>query len=722
MARFMDKRASGSKRQTHRNFSLEVQPPSPEEPGSVTRPRTNRILSDEDEAEVARWLDRWLDHGFPLENQKKVSAFARYFMHLANHPNKDVGVGDEFYENLFRRNRTVKDRVQAARKAYRSAKLKNEGREAKEERLSRFPQFLRDLQWVLQVPSEHFYVFGDTGFVTAISSEHQGLCIEASTRDDADYRRMTSAIVCASRENRFLSPYLISKTSTVNQERKVYKDVSTSFAAKPWANAEFFLDWIECVFEKETKPPRNQGANPAARLLLVDGIRYGITPEIFMSCFNKGIYLVCIPHKGSAFFNPLECGVFSRMHKIYAEGVATRYRQAKSPFILNPQEVVNFIVQSLDRNLLRGQLDKAWKKSHLYSRDEEALRRYVKGIPATPAPVTPVKARTRSATRQEVVQNQQMSPPRSSRQPDETPHNCWSPTDSGRTPDETPGRQRPSKSRNRPSSVNGSKRDPRNAPSSPSPLSPSRAHRFSRNSEISERQTIEISDDGISEGDEFDDEGFDNTASENESSHDGDSVKAASRPKKVVPTSRDRPPPHQRPSPVAPSYMSGALVQPSDWSQNDARPAALSVELNSHASLQPNVHGSRPRDNQSADSDVLTNDTDNTWTGGGLQKAYKMQIRALSDPQTPESQRRAYEQKLLALAPILSVFAPGTITALQALAKTCSARSQSHSASPQPLTPQTTKTARVRKRKSDNRRGHPRTDRGPRQMNNHHRF
>lgn len=262
MARFKDKRASGSRGQLHRNFSPGVQPPSPEEPGSTKRPRINRILSDEDEAEVAQWLDRWLDHGFPLENQKKVSAFARYFMYLANHPNKDVGVGDEFYENLFRRNRTVKDRVQAARKAYKSAKLKNEGREAKEERLSKFPQFLRDLQWVLRVPSENFYVFGDTGFVTAISSEHQGLCIEASTRDDADYRRMTSAIVCANRENRFLSPYLISKTSAVNQEPKVYKNVSTSFAAKPWANAEFFLDWIDCVFEKETERARSQGADP----------------------------------------------------------------------------------------------------------------------------------------------------------------------------------------------------------------------------------------------------------------------------------------------------------------------------------------------------------------------------------------------------------------------------------------------------------------------------
>ncbi|KAJ5896979.1 uncharacterized protein N7473_006378 [Penicillium subrubescens] len=716
MARFKDKRAPGSKSQFHRNLSPEVQPPSPEGPGSATRPRINRILSDEDEAEVAQWLNRWLDHGFPLENQKQVSAFVRYFMHITNHPNKDVGVGDEFYESLFKRNGTVKDRVYAARQACKSAKLKNEDKKAKEERLSRFPAFLRHRQQVLEVQFKHIYVFGDTGFVTAISSEHQGLCIEASTRDDGDHRRITSAVICASYDNRFLSPYLISKTGTVNRNRMVYKTVSTSFAVKPWANTEFFLDWIDFVFEEETKPPRFRGHDAPARLLLVDGVRYGITPEIFMSCWKKDIYLLCIPHKGSTFFNPLECGVFSKMHKVYADDVVTRYREEKKAFVQTPEDMTSFILRLLDRDLLKGRLGKAWVKSHLYSEDEVALRKYVKGIPATPAPVSPAKTRTRSVAQHQVVQDQPMSPPRSSRQAEETRHTRGSTTDSGSTSDETPERQRPSKSSNRPSSMNGPRREPRNAPSSQSLASPSRAHGYTRNSEIPEQQSVETSDEDMSEEDDSDYEDFGNTASENEFPHDEDSVQAASPRNNVTSTSRESPLSHQRPSPVTSCYMSGEVAQ------NDARPVALSVEINSRASLQPNVDAYRPRDNQSADTDRLTDNTDNTWTGEGLQKAYKMQIRALSDPKTPQSQRRAYEQKLLALAPILTGFAPGTITALQALTKTCSTKSQSHSASPRPLTPQTNKKARVRKRKSDNQSGHLRTDRGPRQMNSRNQF
>lgn len=672
--------------------------------GSATRP--NRILSDEDEATVAEWIVRWLDHGFPLENQKQVSAFARYFMHIVNHPNKDVGVADEFYENLFRRNRAIKDRVHAARKAYKSAKLKNEGREAKEERLARFPAFLNKLQWGLKIPSEHLYVFGDTGFVTAISSEHQGLCIEASTRDDGNYRKMTSVIICGSDDYRFLSPYLISKTSAVNQQRMVYRDVSTSFAAKPWANAEFFLDWIECVFEKETKPMRSKGPGAPKRLLLVDGIRYGITPEIFMSCWNKGVYLVCIPHKGSPFFNPLECGVFSKMHKVYADEAASKYREAKAPFILGPRHVTDFILHLLDRNLLKGQLERAWKKSHLHSRDKEALRKHVKGIPATPAPVTPVKARTRSAARQQAIQNQPISPPRSSQRPEESRHARESTSDPSSTSEneyETPERQRPSGARNRPPPGNSLTRDAAIVKEHPSPKLPHRGHCIPR--------PIEISDDESSV----------HTASNSVPSNGENSDEEASIRDEATPIFRASSPSRQRNISVSSFYgMSGALLEPHNQSSTRTRPIVPSVEIiDSHTPVRTDHDGPRPRDNHCAQSDEMADTTDNPWTGAGLESAYRMQIRALSDPQTPESQRRAYEHKLLALAPIFSGFAPGTVNALQALAKASSTKAPAQPNSSRPLTPQTSQRARVRKEKFNKRRRHPRNDTGPRQGTNH---
>jgi hypothetical protein len=210
-------------------------------------------------------------------------------------------------------------------------------------------------------------------------------------------------------------------------------------------------------------------------------------------------------------------------------------------------------------------------------------------------------------------------------------------------------------------------------------------------------------------------------ASDNESSYDESSTKAASSRKKTAPILRGIPPSRQKPSTVAPFYgMSGALLQAPNQSQDGARMTASSVEIiNPHASLRPNLDDFWPRDDQSADRDEVTNNNGNTWTGEGLERAYRMQIQALSDPQTPESQRRTYEQKLLALAPILSGFVPGAINALQALAKTCSAKIQGQSISSRPLTPQMTKTARVRKGRSDKRRKHPQMDRGPRQMTNH---
>ncbi|CEJ61194.1 hypothetical protein PMG11_09732 [Penicillium brasilianum] len=713
MAKSMGKRASRKEAQTHQDVGPAIRLSNTDEASSATRPGINRILSDEDEATVAEWIVRWLDHGFPLENRKQVSAFARYFMHIVNHPNKDVGVSDEFYESLFRRNRAIKDRVHAAREAYKSAKLKKEDREAKEQRLSRFPAFLRDLQWGLEIPSAHLYVFGDTGFVTAISSEHQGLYIDASTRDDDDYRRMTSAIICASHDNRFLSPYLISKTSAVNQQPNMYKNVSTSFAAKPWANAEFFLDWIKCVFEKETKPARVKGPNGQARLLLVDGIRYGITPEIFMSCWNKGIYLVCIPHKGSSFFNPLECGVFSKMHKVYADEAATRYREEKVPFIIDPRDVTDFILRLLDRNLLKGQLSRGWTKSHLYSRDEDSLSKHVKGIPATPAPVTPVKARTRSATRKQ-VQGQPMSPPQSSKQPEDGRRARGSTTESLSTSEseyEPPEPGRPLGYHNRLTPGNSLTSGAGLATSDLSPQSLLRSQRIPR-----PPQMIQISED----------ESSDHAASNSLPSNDEDSdVEGSdhetSTREEAAPILRASPPSRRGPESVSPFYgMSGALMQPPNRSANCTRPLPSSVEiLNCRTPLRADRGGYRPRDKQCAETDDMADNTDNTWTGAGIEEAYRMQVRALSDPQTPESQKRTYEQKLLALAPILSVFAPRTINALRELVKARSTRFSAPSTSSRPLTPQTFKRTKVRKEKSSKQRRHPRMRKEPRQTATH---
>lgn len=712
MATVKKKGAYGGKSRTSRNDRPASQPPNLDEAtGSASRPAINRILSDEDEGEVAEWIDRWLDHGFLLDNQKQVSAFARYFMKIANHPSKDVGVSDEFYDGLFRRVPSVKRRVQAARKACKSAKLKNEGREAKEERLARFPAFLRDLQWVLEIPSQHHYVFGDTGFMTAINSEHQDLCIEASTRDEPEYRRMTSAIVCACHDGRFLSPYLISKTTAVNQNRMVYKNVSTSFAAKPWANAEFFLDWIERVFEKETKSIRVRGLDAPARLLLVDGIRYGITPAIFMSCWNKGIYLVCIPPKGSSFFNPLECGVFSEMHKIYADEAAAKYRNEKSPFIFSPEDVTDFMLRHLHRNLLKINLDNAWTKSHLYSRDEQSLRKYVKGTPATPAPATPAKARLRPNNQPQVVRGEPMSPPRSSQQPEETRQARRSQTSSvnrSERADEAPQRARPSVSHNRSPTAEGLRNGPGLTRSSAVPVSLSRARRTSqvpRSNDIT------------------DDENHHHVASVNRSSHDEDFDEGASPREQIAPISQVSTPCQRSRSESTFYGMSGALLETPNRQQHCSRPPAPSVEIiTTRTSLPGNQDRPGPEGNRSSDSDDALGTTDNTWTGPDLENAYKMQILALSDPKTPDSDRKRYEQKLLALAPILSGFAPDTVNALQALAKACSAKIQGQAAPSRPLTPQTRKKMKVCKTNSSKQHRPPPAPRGPRRMATHRFF
>ena len=369
---------------------------------------------------VAEWVTRWLDHGFYLENQKKISAFVRHYMHMINHPNKDVGVSDSFYGRLSPRSRELSNRVEQACKIWKEQiKLKNENKTAKEDRLAKFPALLRGLERTLDVSPDRVFVFGDTGFLTVMSLENQNLRVEASARNEGDHRRIASAIICASNDGQYLSPYLVSKTEAVNKTPAHVSKAFVSFAAKPWVNTEFFNDWLEKVFEPETKRLAGNKRERLARLLLVDGQLYDITPSTFMNCWSKGIYLVCIPHKGSPFFNPLECTVFSKMHEIYATEMAEKFRKASGMLTVSYRFVANSLVEQLQRQLLRGALKAGWRKSHLYTSDHDVLRKHVRRIPATPAPVTPIKTRARTLAQSQLDQAVPISPPQSTQQPSE---------------------------------------------------------------------------------------------------------------------------------------------------------------------------------------------------------------------------------------------------------------------------------------------------------------
>ncbi|EPS29358.1 hypothetical protein PDE_04307 [Penicillium oxalicum 114-2] len=384
----------------------------PNAPALTLRSTNNRVLSDEDVIAVAEWVTRWLDHGFYLENQKKISAFVRHYMHMINHPNKDVGVSDSFYGRLSPRSRELSNRVEQACKIWKEQiKLKNENKTAKEDRLAKFPALLRGLERTLDVSPDRVFVFGDTGFLTVMSLENQNLRVEASARNEGDHRRIASAIICASNDGQYLSPYLVSKTEAVNKKPAHVSKAFVSFAAKPWVNTEFFNDWLEKVFEPETKRLAGNKRERLARLLLVDGQLYDITPSTFMNCWSKGIYLVCIPHKGSPFFNPLECTVFSKMHEIYATEMAEKFRKASGMLTVSYRFVANSLVEQLQRQLLRGALKAGWRKSHLYISDHDALRKHVRRIPATPAPVTPIKTRARTLAQSQLDQAVPISPP-----------------------------------------------------------------------------------------------------------------------------------------------------------------------------------------------------------------------------------------------------------------------------------------------------------------------
>ncbi|KAI2788014.1 hypothetical protein POX_f08397 [Penicillium oxalicum] len=399
-----------------------------------------------------------------------------------------------------------------------------------------------------------------------------------------------------------------------------------------------------------------------------------------MNCWSKGIYLVCIPHKGSPFFNPLECTVFSKMHEIYATEMAEKFRKASGMLTVSYRFVANSLVEQLQRQLLRGALKAGWRKSHLYTSDHDVLRKHVRRIPATPAPVTPIKTRARTLAQSQLDQAVPISPPQSTQQPSERHRTRQSQNETLEKPSDD---ERDLDSQRRPITVNEMSSEQRLARDSGfsrprcHPQAPSHIRYHSVSSEDPESST-----DG-SEDDFYGDEEYQDDASRGSSAYEAARSQMTPVCDEASIAMEESPIFSQRSDSIPlPCEMSGGRQCSSGSSRTQSPQVASFVEIpcarhSSQSSWEgPNtpVKNQLPKPNP-----FLVQHQERV--GGSLEVVYREHVQALSNPKTPESQRKVYEQTLLDLAPILCAAPISAAEALHRFAQMSYSRQNSSSPS-----------------------------------------
>jgi hypothetical protein len=70
-----------------------------------------------------------------------------------------------------------------------------------------------------------------------------------------------------------------------------------------WPEPFHLLNWLDLIFEPASNPSGKVGGDAPRRLLLIDGYKFRIDPEFFVTCWQKNIFCVCIARDGASFFN-----------------------------------------------------------------------------------------------------------------------------------------------------------------------------------------------------------------------------------------------------------------------------------------------------------------------------------------------------------------------------------------------------------------------------------
>ncbi|KAI3225713.1 hypothetical protein DTO012A9_5830 [Penicillium roqueforti] len=362
--------------------------------GVLPEPQTsNDSLTAVEDKAIIDYVERWKDHGFQLKKQSMVSEIASaYFKHHGGSDN-----GTSRHGGIFARNRDFHEQFKRSRAAEKG-EPSNKDPAVEDGKLCEFIDQFAALRSDHRLNNEHIYVLSDTGYATTIQKDKQPLNI--SRRRSSENRAFASVIYCYPATGKPLSPYVIFKTSKVQGPRRHENRITISYNSTGWAEKTHALDWLNSVFEKETCPfgrrERGQRDRSQRRLLLIDS-QFPVTPEFFVTCWERNVICLCLPKKGSEYLNPFENGIFNALDKLYAEHMKKQLRQ-RCPYTISPSQFATFIDRELGFPDRSTECTNAWFVTCLLppSRTRLIKRRTGDRIRSqTVEPNSPIRARRR---------------------------------------------------------------------------------------------------------------------------------------------------------------------------------------------------------------------------------------------------------------------------------------------------------------------------------------
>ncbi|OAQ57469.2 transposase [Pochonia chlamydosporia 170] len=190
--------------------------------------------------------------------------------------------------------------------------------------------------------------------------------IRVIIRKQPGSRSWTTIIECISADGRTLSPLVIFKGASVQQQwfpDKCDKYHKWHFTTSPngWTSDEIGLAWLREVFIPETAP-----TNPKEpRLLIVDGHGSHTTDDFMLECFKNKIYLLFLPEHSSHVLQPLDVGVFSSVKASYRTFIMDL--QLSTPLLsINKITFLDCYDKARNTGITKGNILSGWRATGIY--------------------------------------------------------------------------------------------------------------------------------------------------------------------------------------------------------------------------------------------------------------------------------------------------------------------------------------------------------------------
>ncbi|KAK5995541.1 MFS-type transporter clz9 [Cladobotryum mycophilum] len=218
--------------------------------------------------------------------------------------------------------------------------------------------YLLELPLIKGIPPENRYNMDETGILEGQGTN--GLVLGSSSvrqtiKKQPGTRCWTTIIECISATGRALSPLVVFKGQTVQQqwfpdEMSFLANWQFAATSKGWTNNETAVAWLREVFIPQT---RNR-SSPRV-LLVVDGHGSHTTDDFMYECYRNNIYILFLPPHTSHVLQPLDISIFSPVKTAYRRAIE-KYPDAfdsspagKMTFLFNPAKPL------LSRLLLENQ-------------------------------------------------------------------------------------------------------------------------------------------------------------------------------------------------------------------------------------------------------------------------------------------------------------------------------------------------------------------------------